>query len=143
MYPDSDQDAPGSEISTEDGDIDGVATQLTEDDTLDDTGVEDPLDRGYSPPDREPAAHIPTTPEEARRGETLDERLAEERDDVDAEKAGGSRDTSRVGRLHGAGGRSAHRAGRGNRRRRSERGRSRHAPDGGLTPEDARPNARR
>lgn len=103
MYPGSDQDAPGSEISTEDGDIDGVATQLTEDDTLDDTGVEDPLDRGYSPPDREPAAHIPTTPEEARRGETLDERLAEERDDVDAEKAGGSRDTSRVGRLHGAG----------------------------------------
>lgn len=102
MYPDSDQDAPGSEISTEDGDIDGVATQLTEDDTLDDTGVEDPLDRGYSPPDREPAVHIPTTAEEASRGETLDERLAEERDDV-ADNAAGSRDTSRVGRLYSAG----------------------------------------
>lgn len=102
MHPDSDQDAPGSEISTEDGDIDGVATQLTEDDTLDDTGVEDPLDRGYSPPDRDPAAHMPSTADEARHGETLDERLADERDD-EAENEVGSRDTSRVGRLYATG----------------------------------------
>ena len=60
MHPDSDQDFPGSEVSTEDGDIDGPATQLTERDTLEDTGVEDPLDRGYSPPDFEPAVDVPT-----------------------------------------------------------------------------------
>jgi hypothetical protein len=99
MYPDSDQDAPGSEISTENGDIDGTATQLTEDDTLDDTGVEDPLDRGYSPPDREPAPDVPT-PEEERRGETLDERLAEEYSDADAENSAARRNAERTGRLY-------------------------------------------
>jgi hypothetical protein len=98
MNPDADQDAPGSEISTSDGDIDGVATQLTESDTLDDTGVEDPLDRGYSPPDRDPAGHEPTTPEEVRRGKSLDERLAEERADVEVRP-----DTDRVGRLEETG----------------------------------------
>lgn len=99
MYPDSDQDAPGSEVSTEDGDIDGVATQLTEDDTLEDSGVPDPLDRGYSPPDREPAAAVPTRDEE-RRGMSLDERLAEERGDVGTGDDARDRDAERVGRLY-------------------------------------------
>lgn len=94
MNPDFDQDLPGSDISTEDGDIDGPATQLTEQDTLDDTGVEDPLDRGYSPPDREPSVDIPT-PEEERRGESLDERLAEELSDDEE-----NRDPARAGRLY-------------------------------------------
>lgn len=94
MDPDFDQDAPGSEVSTEDGDIDGPATQLTEQDTLDDTGVEDPLDRGYSPPDREPSIDIPT-PEEERRGESLDQRLAEEYSEEDEH-----RDPTRAGRLY-------------------------------------------
>lgn len=98
MYPDSDQDAPGSEVSTEDGDIDGPATQLTESDTLDDTGVDDPLDRGYSPPDREPAVEAPTR-EERRRGESLGDRLDEELKD-DADDSVGRRDPSRVGRLY-------------------------------------------
>lgn len=49
--------------------------QLQPEDTLDDRGVEDVLDEGFSPPDREPhelhqAEH-----------ETLDERLAEEEPD--------------------------------------------------------------
>lgn len=101
MNPGSDPDAPGSEISTADGDIDGTATQLTEDDTLDDTGVEDPLDRGYSPPDREPAVRLPMTPEDARRGETLDERLAEEREED--EGGASSRDPDRAGRLYETG----------------------------------------
>jgi hypothetical protein len=58
--------------------------QLEPGDTLDDRGLEDVLDEGYSPPDREPA-HLRhgMTREEQRAGETLDERLAEEEPDVD------------------------------------------------------------
>jgi hypothetical protein len=59
-------------------------TQLQPEDTLDFHGPEDALDEGYSPPDREPA-HLRhgMTREEMRRGETLDERLAEEEPDID------------------------------------------------------------
>jgi hypothetical protein len=58
--------------------------QLQPEDTLDDRGLDDVLDEGYSPPDREPA-HLRhgMTREEQRRGETLDERLAEEEPDID------------------------------------------------------------
>ena len=58
--------------------------QLQPEDTLDDRGLDDVLDEGYSPPDREPA-HLRqgVTLEEQRRGETLDERLAEEEPDPD------------------------------------------------------------
>jgi len=59
-------------------------TQLQPEDTLDDRGLDDVLDEGYSPPDREPP-HLRhgVTREEQRRGETLDERLAEEEPDID------------------------------------------------------------
>jgi hypothetical protein len=59
-------------------------TQLQPEDTLDDRGVDDVLDEGWSPPDREPA-HLRQgmTREEQRAGETLDERLAEEEPDID------------------------------------------------------------
>jgi hypothetical protein len=59
-------------------------TQLQPEDTLDDRGVDDVLDEGWSPPEREPA-HLRhgMTREEQRAGETLDERLAEEEPDVD------------------------------------------------------------
>jgi uncharacterized protein DUF5709 len=58
--------------------------QLEPEDTLDYHGPKDVLDEGYSPPDREPA-HLRhgMTREEQRRGETLDERLAEEEPDID------------------------------------------------------------
>jgi hypothetical protein len=58
--------------------------QLQPEDTLDDRGLEDVLDEGYSPPDHEPA-HLRhgMTREEQREGETLDERLAEEEPDID------------------------------------------------------------
>jgi hypothetical protein len=59
-------------------------TQLQPEDTLDFHGPEDVLDEGYSPPDHEPA-HLRhgMTRDEMRRGETLDERLAEEVPEVD------------------------------------------------------------
>lgn len=53
--------------------------QLQPEDTLDDRGLEDALDEGYSPPEREPA-HLTegTTFNEQHNGPTLDERLAAE-----------------------------------------------------------------
>jgi hypothetical protein len=59
-------------------------TQLQPEDTLDDRGLEDVLDEGYSPPEHEPA-HLRhgMTREEQREGETLDQRLAEEEPEVD------------------------------------------------------------
>jgi hypothetical protein len=50
--------------------------QLQPSDTLEDRGVDDVLDEGYSPPDREPARL--RHPHEVDEPETLDERLAEE-----------------------------------------------------------------
>ena len=54
--------------------------QLQPSETLDDRGVDDVLDEGYSPLDREPA-HL-RHPHEVDEPETLDERLAEEEPDV-------------------------------------------------------------
>ena len=53
---------------------DGVAEQLSVEDSLLDTRIDDVLDEGYSPPDREPSVHVPTEAEEER-GESLDELL--------------------------------------------------------------------
>ena len=54
--------------------------QLQPSESLEDRGVEDVLDEGYSPPDREPS-HL-RHPHEVDEPETLDERLAEEEPDV-------------------------------------------------------------
>jgi hypothetical protein len=52
---------------------------LDVEDTLENDGVGDPLDRGWSPPERPWAVErADVTAEVRRRGETLDERLAEE-----------------------------------------------------------------
>jgi len=58
--------------------------QLQPGDTLDDGDLTDVLDRGYSPPDRPPKGYedYPTEAERLR-GESLDEKLAEEEPDVD------------------------------------------------------------
>ncbi len=48
--------------------------QLQADDTLISDGVDDPLDRGYSPPDRPPTGWV-------EKPNTLDQRLREEEDD--------------------------------------------------------------
>lgn len=53
--------------------------QLQPNDTLDDRGVADVLDEGYSPPERWSAAErYGNTPDEALAGESLDQRLAQE-----------------------------------------------------------------
>lgn len=81
----------------------GDADQLPAEDTLLDRGVDDLLDEGYSPPDRpRPAsAHWGETPWEESRGETLDQRYAQEEPEVwEAEpRVDPSREPDRAGRL--------------------------------------------
>lgn len=58
--------------------------QLQPSDTLNDRGVDDLLDEGYSPPEKWSAGEgFGTTAEEALEGETLDQRIAQEEPDVD------------------------------------------------------------
>ena len=63
----------------------GDADQLPAEDTLVGRGVDDLLDEGYSPPERpRPASsHFGETAWEEARGETLDQRIAQEEPDVD------------------------------------------------------------
>ncbi|MGW4289552.1 DUF5709 domain-containing protein [Streptomyces sp. NPDC004673] len=64
---------PGTDEIQEDSGV------LDVEDTLDTDGVEDPLDRGWSPPERPWAVeHDGVTAAERAAGETLDQRLAEE-----------------------------------------------------------------
>ncbi len=69
------------ETGRENDAADDVSTQLDASETLLDRGVDDPLDEGYSPPDREPSVDVPTESEE-QRGLSLDELLAAEEPDV-------------------------------------------------------------
>jgi hypothetical protein len=100
-----DETEPGSET---DGN-DGVAEQLSVEDALLDTRIDDVLDEGYSPPDREPSVHVPTEAEQER-GESLDELLSAEVPDIWAEDESNLFDESgeevggrRAGRLVGIG----------------------------------------
>lgn len=77
----------GSEIQEDSGLLDA-------EDTLVDDGVDDPLDRGWSPPERPLAVERPdVTAAERRHGETLDQRLAEETPDLLAPDGDGLGDT--------------------------------------------------
>jgi Family of unknown function (DUF5709) len=59
--------------------------QLSADDTLDDRGVDDALDEGYSPPERyRGSTAFGVTATEARLGESLDQRMAQENPDWSA-----------------------------------------------------------
>ncbi|TCO33181.1 hypothetical protein EV652_103180 [Kribbella steppae] len=58
--------------------------QLQAEDTLNDRGVDDLLDEGYSPPEKWSAGEgFGTTADEALQGETLDQRIAQEEPDAD------------------------------------------------------------
>ncbi|WP_406054135.1 DUF5709 domain-containing protein [Kribbella sp. NBC_00889] len=60
--------------------------QLQPSDTLDGRGVSDLLDEGYSPPEKWSAGEgFGTTAAEALRGETLEQRLAQEEPDIDSQ----------------------------------------------------------
>lgn len=75
----------------------GAAAQVDPSESLTGDNTEDPLDAGYSPPDRESHSWRGDTQDEARDGESLDRKLAEEEpevseadlDDADAEPRAG------------------------------------------------------
>lgn len=76
-------------------DVQDDAGLLDAEDTLDNDGVGDPLDRGWSPPDRPWAVErAGVTAAERQQGETLDERLAEELPDLAAPDGDGLGDSS-------------------------------------------------
>jgi Family of unknown function (DUF5709) len=69
-------------------------------DTLDAPPGRDPLDRGVAPPERWTAAiRYGTTESEQERGESLDQWLAQEEPDVDADPADGDLDNEQLSRL--------------------------------------------
>lgn len=88
----------GDDVYQPDGsEIQDDAGLLDAEDTLVADGVTDPLDRGWSPPERPWAVeHTGVTAAERLRGETLEQRLAEELPDIaypDGDGIGDSRDT--------------------------------------------------
>jgi hypothetical protein len=68
-------------------------------DTLTGDNTQDPLDAGYSPPDRPSHSWRGDTAEEAREGETLDEKLAEEEPDISEADLDDADAEPRAGRL--------------------------------------------
>lgn len=80
-----DDDMTGDEVyqpQGDDTDVSDDAALLDPLDTLDDLAVDPALDEGWSPPERPLEVDRPgTTVEEQRRGESLDQRLAEEMPD--------------------------------------------------------------
>ncbi|EGX60034.1 hypothetical protein SZN_09703 [Streptomyces zinciresistens K42] len=79
-------DGWGDDVYQPDADDQREDTGLLDvEDTLENDGVDDPLDRGWSPPERPWAVERDdVTAAERRQGETLDQRLAEEVPDVPA-----------------------------------------------------------
>lgn len=82
--------------------------QSTGDSMTDDRGLPDPLDEGYSPPEKwSPAEGFGNTPYEEALGETLDQRIAQEEPEPDPyeeaakdiEDVGGEVGSERSGRL--------------------------------------------
>jgi hypothetical protein len=76
------------------------ADQLDPSESLTGDNTEDPLDAGYSPPDREPrAGRYGTTADEQRAGESLEQRLTEEEPDVGSSEWSDYEPDERAGRL--------------------------------------------
>jgi len=81
------------------GVAEGDNDQLPHEDTLVDRGIRDPLDEGYSPPERPRPNHWGETAWEETVGEPLDRRLADEVPDTWADERAERVDTTRAGRL--------------------------------------------
>ncbi|MGW0876551.1 DUF5709 domain-containing protein [Streptomyces sp. NPDC002755] len=88
-------EAMGDDVYQPDGsEVQDDAGLLDASDTLDYRGGEQALDEGYSPPERPWAVeHTGVTASEQHRGETLDERLAEEVPDIAVPQGDGMGDT--------------------------------------------------
>jgi hypothetical protein len=74
--------------------------QVDPSESLTGDNTDDPLDVGYSPPDREPkATRYGTTADEQRAGDSLDQRLAQEVPDVTEDDLDQADADPRAGRL--------------------------------------------
>jgi Family of unknown function (DUF5709) len=73
--------------------------QVDPSDSLTGDNTEDPLDAGYSPPDRPSRSWRGETDSEAREGESLDEHLAEEEPEVGLDDILETDEAPRAGRL--------------------------------------------
>ncbi|WGW11214.1 DUF5709 domain-containing protein [Saxibacter everestensis] len=103
----------GSEANIPGQAASGDSNQLSSEDTLEDRGVDDLLDEGYSPPERPSVmTREGYTEDDERNGETLDHRLETEEPDfdelaadedqrafTDGDYVGGEVGTERAGRL--------------------------------------------
>lgn len=90
----------GSEQHDTGIDLAEESNQLQPGDTLDDRGVTDVLDEGFVTRERwSPAQGFGNTPAEMRRGETLDQRIAQEEPDVSDEDWEGDGEEHEVGDL--------------------------------------------
>lgn len=85
----------------DDTDVQEQSEQLSQSqpyDTLDDRGVADVLDEGFSPPEKwSPAQKLGNTAQEMREGETLEQRLAQEEPDLEPDLDSDALDDGEVG----------------------------------------------
>lgn len=79
----------------------GDYNQLTKEETLEDRGVDDLLDEGYSPPDRDPLRGKRWTQEEQLEGESVSDRVEQEEPEVweGGEQPPAYKEPDRAGRL--------------------------------------------
>jgi len=86
----------GDDVYQPDGsEIQEDAGPLEPEDTLDDRGIPEVLDEGYSPPERPFGVdQVGTTAAEQQEGESLDERLPRERPDIQVEADDGLGDAT-------------------------------------------------
>ncbi|MCM3660780.1 DUF5709 domain-containing protein [Georgenia satyanarayanai] len=82
-------------------DSEGDTDQLTKEDTLERRGVDDLLEEGYSPPERDPLRGQNLTQAELIEGDTLAERLDTEEPEVwdEAQEPDPDREADRAGRI--------------------------------------------
>ena len=77
----------------------GDSNQIPGEDSMSGGDVDDMLDTGYSPPDRDPSKHFGETAWEEVHGETLDQRTAQEEPEIWEAPEKGATQPDRAGRL--------------------------------------------
>lgn len=92
------EETPGTRTDPATG-TEGDTNQLPKEDTLLERGVDDLLDEDYSPPDRPRTNRFGETQLEEAQGESLDQRLAEERPEAWEEPDSQARQLDRAGRI--------------------------------------------
>jgi hypothetical protein len=77
----------------------GDSNQIQGEDSMSGADVDDLLDTGFSPPDRDPSGHFGETAWEEVHGETLDQRIAQEEPEIWDAPEKGATQPDRAGRL--------------------------------------------